>query len=345
MSQFIRVFQHLLPRSPVWALTFNKTLKKFFAGLAAPFDDTDPSKSPKAFADAVFSDIFPGTTRQLPKWLFQFGLEHGADDAADILQLQAAWQAQGGQDPKYLQDTLQSAGFPLYVHEWWQEGVPAAPQPIFGDPFVQCGEPTALLSSRRFTRFVRDPRLYTNQPLVGTEQLSSFADAALLTPTDPTFADQPQLDSFLVNNVGYLVNDDLSRNAPPAIPDDTKNFSPYGHRGGREPKPGGVEDRDWYPDAWPYFFYLGGANFPDRVAVPASRRAELERLALKLRPTHLWVVMLVDYIPDVDASVTVGGVSVTAGGVPVVIAGSGSSLVTLAGDTVTVGGSPVVASL
>jgi hypothetical protein len=42
MSLFLRIFAHLLPRPPTWSLS--KTIRKFFAGLAAPFDDPDPAK-------------------------------------------------------------------------------------------------------------------------------------------------------------------------------------------------------------------------------------------------------------------------------------------------------------
>lgn len=287
---FLRTFSHLLPRSPTWSLTFNKTLKKFFAGLAAPLDDPDPSKSPRAFADAIFSDAFPSTTRQLGKWRYQFGVERGANDAADVLQLTSAWQAQGGQSPKYLQDTLQAAGFPLYVHEWWKEGVAPFAQVCAGDTLAQAGEPSAQASSRSYKRFVRDPRNYTTQPITGSTQASALADQ----PQCSAFVDQPQANAFLVNNPGYLVNLDLSPSAPPAIPDDTLWFA------GRDPKPGQPVP-DWSPHAWPYFFYLGGATFADRVSIPASRRAELERLVLKLRPTHLWVVMLVDYVDSSGA--------------------------------------------
>jgi hypothetical protein len=281
--QFLRTFQHLLPRSPTWALTFNKQLKKFFAGLAGSFEIT---QSPKPFFDAIFQDVFPATTRQLDKWRYQFGIERGADDAADILQLTSAWKAQGGQSPKYLQDTLQAAGFPLYVHEWWQEGVAPFAQVCAGDTLAQAGEPKALASSRSYKRFVRDPRLYTQQPVTGSVQASALSDQ----PQCSALPSQPQANAFLVNNPGYLVNLDLSPSAPPPIPDDTLYFR------GPDPKPGTSRTGDWFPRTWPYFFYLGGATFPTHVSVPASRRAEIERLVLKLRPTHLWAVMLVDYI-------------------------------------------------
>ena len=281
MSLFFRIFQHLLPRSPAWSLTFNKTLAKFFVGLSAPLDDSDPSKSPRAFADAIFLDVFPNTTRQQSKWLSQFGLEPGANSAADIQQLTAAWQAQGGQSPKYLQDTLQAAGFPLYVHEWWQEGVAPFSQVCAGDTLALAGEPRALASSRNYPRFVRDPRAYTNVPTTSTVQASALTSQ----PQASALVDQSQANAFLANAPGYLANLDLSPSAPPAIPDDSTLTVKISKSAA-----------DWFPTFWPYFIYLGGATFPNPVAIPATRRAELERLVLKLRPENQWVVMLVNYV-------------------------------------------------
>jgi hypothetical protein len=331
MSLFLRISQHLLPRSNAWALTFNKRLTQLFSGIVAPFESGNPEESPRAFADAIFSDAFPATTRQPDMWLKQFGLEHGADAAADVTQLVAAWQAQGGQDPQYLQAVLQLAGFPLYVHEWWTEAAPFV-QVCAGDALAQAGEPKALASSRSYTRFVRDPRDYTEQPITGTVQASALTDQ----PQASALPDQPLSDAFLANEPGYLVNLDLSRGAPPPVPDDSATTA---------------DDRrkdsaafDWYPKSWSYFFYLGAATFPNRVTIPVSRRAELERLVLKLRPAHQWVVMLVDYVAVDDGAVTVGGVGVTAGGVPVVIAGAGGFSVTAGGSAVTVGGVSVSAS-
>lgn len=261
---FLRVIQHLLPRSPAWSLTFNKMLAKFFAGLASPLDDPDPQKSPRAFADAIFLDVLPPTSRQRPEWLTQFGLEPGANDAADVLQLAAAWRAQGGQSPAYIQGVLQAAGFDLYVHEWWSSG----------PPYV-----------------ARDPRTYTQRPLIGTYQCAPVGLAGTKPACSPRILNQPQCNDFLGNEPGYLVNKDLTPRPPPAVPDDSAT--------------------------WPFFFYLGAATFPNRVDVPASRRAELERLVLKLRPNHQWVVMLVDYVGD--EVVTVDGVTVTVDGVPVTV--------------------------
>lgn len=47
---------------------------------------------------------------------------------------------------------------------------------------------------------------------------------------------------------------------------------------------------------WPYFIYVGGANFGDIAEVPAIRRYEFEALLLKIRPAHLWIGVIVRYV-------------------------------------------------
>lgn len=264
---FLRILQHLLPRTRTWSLTFNKRLQQFFAGLAAPFESADPEESPRAFADAIFLDAFPATTRQVPYWLTQFGLEPSSNN---VQQLTAAWQAQGGQSPRYLQDTIQLAGFPLYIHQWWKPEVAPFAQVCAGDALAEAGEPNALAAERSFNWFTRDPRDYTTQPIEGSIEASDLSDQ----PQASDLFDQPQANAFLINEPGYIVNVDLTQGAPPPIPDDEAAF--------------------------PYFFYLGGETFADRVTIPPSRRIELERLVLKLSPSHLWVVMLVDYVETFD---------------------------------------------
>lgn len=265
MSLFLRQIQHLLPDALAWRLLPpGKILSKLFGGLAGLGEDA------RDFADGVHGDLFPETTRELASWETQFGLDVATgNDAERRARVAAAWQATGGQSPSYLQTIVQAAGFPLFVHEWWKPVDPFQ-QVQCGDALAQCGEPLALCTATGFTSFVRDPRAYTDQPHIGTFQCSALTDAPRCTPTDPAFAHQPQCNAFLANEPGYLVNETLTDVAPPPIPDD--------------------------PATWPFFVYVGGQTFPDRVEIPATRRAELERLLLKLRPTQLWIVMLVDYV-------------------------------------------------
>lgn len=110
----------------------------------------------------------------------------------------------------------------------------------------------------------RDPRLYTRQPLIGSVQCGE--------PLAQCGERTAQCNAFLANDPGYIVNLDFTRRPPPRVPDD--------------------------PDTWPYFLYWGGATFPDPAYVPANRRAELERLLLKLCPTQQWLVLLVVYFGD-----------------------------------------------
>ena len=170
---FFRQFQHLLPNARAWSITAAKRLREFFEGLSGIGSDA------KEFIDLVWLDIFPQTTRDLDAWDSQFNLP-----SADLTtqerrdRLDATWKALGGQSPRYLQDSIQAAGFDLYVHEWWVPGSEAAVgvkacatprdprvyidngagyllvNKIFstdsqvivrcGEPLSACGEPTAL---------------------------------------------------------------------------------------------------------------------------------------------------------------------------------------------------------
>ncbi len=116
----------------------------------------------------------------------------------------------------------------------------------------------------------RDPRVYTVQPLIGSYQCTpTSAPAADQVCCAPGVIGQPQCNRFLQNDTHYIVNLALTDEAPPPVPD--------------------------APEYWPYFFYVGGASFPDTAAVDPARRAEFERLLLKLRPQQQWIVTLIEY--------------------------------------------------
>lgn len=120
----------------------------------------------------------------------------------------------------------------------------------------------------------RDPRDYTTQPRVGTYRCGSEANPNGGDYVDgPTCTDGtggPRCNNFLTNDPGYLVNKDLTQRPPPPVPDD--------------------------PNTWPYFVYIGGEVLDDGpVSVDPARRDELERLLLKLRPTHNWIVLYASF--------------------------------------------------
>ena len=156
---FLRVFKHLLPNARAWRLTVDKRLREFFSGLSGVGD------SVKTFFDGIWLDIFPETTREIDAWEKQFGLpDTGITEQQRRDRLDATWKALGGQDPKYIQDTLRANGFDVYVHEWWEPGTEPEPgvkqcvtprNPIMhlrreftgvsvlvecGEAFAECGE-------------------------------------------------------------------------------------------------------------------------------------------------------------------------------------------------------------
>jgi hypothetical protein len=241
-SLFLRILKHLAPTGAAWTLTVEKTLRRFFTGLS------EQPQLTKDYIDLVYLDLFPETTRELNEWERQFGLSLTDMSSAPAvvagrLALAAEWKATGGQSPSYIQGVLRTAGFDVYVHEWWSSG----------PPYV-----------------ARDPRDYTNQPLIGLYQCTGEPLAPL--PSQPqcsAFASQPQCNGFLANDPHYLVNKDLTLRPPPHVPND--------------------------PTKWPYFLYVGGQTFPAHAVVDITRRAEFERLILKLRPTQNWIVTLIDF--------------------------------------------------
>jgi len=235
MSLFFRTFQHLLPRAEAWKVTLEKTLRNFFEGLAAGAPD-----AARTFIDLVYEDVFPATTRELEAWESEFGITSNADEATRRIALAAEWRATGGQSPAYIEGVLQTAGFDVFIHDWWSSG----------PPYV-----------------ARDPRDYTEQPLIGSFQCSDLSNQPQCQ--ENLSLGQPQCNRFLSNETHYLVNKDLTHNAPPPIPGD--------------------------PAFWPFFVYVGGETFGDPASIPAERREEFERLILKLRPTHLWIVVLATF--------------------------------------------------
>jgi len=244
---FFATLVHLIPRAWAWRVTHKTDLRRFIEGLAPAFD------SGKAVIDEAWEQLSPETTTELDEWERQFGLRPNPSDSIRRLNLAAEWRATGGQSPHYVQDVLQTAGFDVYIHEWWASG----------PPYV-----------------ARDPHDYTDIPQIGTVQCTGPGWETTGQPqcsdgrpdVDGFIITQYQCNAFLVNDPHYLVNKLLTQEAPPPIPND--------------------------PDVYPKFFYVGAETFPDHATVPLSRKAEFERLLMKLRPLHLWVVTLIDYVDD-----------------------------------------------
>lgn len=263
MSVFFRLYQHLLPRARAWSLTVDKQLRQFFEGLV-PFQEDY-----KLFIDQIYEDVDPSLTRELEKWEKQFQLSGSGPEADRRKALDAAWKARGGQSPGYLQSLLQSAGFDVYVHEWWY--------------YVGA------------TRFTRDPRMYVDAgfPLV------VFGEPDVVFG-EPEFVFGESFGGggkLLVNKgpgISYYKPTKYNCFGEPETVFGEPEFV-FGETNGIRfvPETYIIPDN---PDAWPYFVYIGGENFPNFADVPAERQIEFERMILKYFPAHLWVILLVNYI-------------------------------------------------
>lgn len=266
MSVFLRVFKHLLPRGRAWSITADKPLRRFFEGLTGLAADV------RLFVDLMWLDVRPQDTRELATWGAQFALVNPSRES-----LAAAWSATGGQDPAYIQATLRAAGFDVFVHDWWEPGT----RPAVG---VQA-QATA-----------RNPLLYL-RATTDTRALKVECGEALAACGE-AWADAGNR----LNPIGYpLVN----RASESRRLDYMAFAGPYSYMG--EPlasMDSHTAHHDFTvdyevpndPTVWPYFLYIGGAEFGTMAKVPQVRQNELEGLLLKMTPAHLWVGVLVEFI-------------------------------------------------
>lgn len=262
---FLPIFKHLLPNARAWRLTVDKKLRQFFNGLTGIGEDA------RTFIDEIWLDIFPQTTRELDSWNTQWGLrDTGITEQQLRDRLDATWKAVGGQDPRYIQDTLQANGFDVFVHEWWETGTnpPIVRNPLMyirrgsglpsftvecGMPLALCGEPTAEagegLNPTGYPLvnkiFVSEPDIL---PLCG-EEVAACGDPDALCGN--YFQFRFELRQYIV-------------------PTD--------------------------PKFWPYFLYIGGETFGELAQVDPKRRDEFETLCLKICPTQQWLGVIVEFV-------------------------------------------------
>lgn len=268
------IFTHLLPRAKAWRITIDKNLRQFFEGLEASTVTVI-----KLFLDRIFEDIDPQKTRELDLWESQFGLANTItvdQDRRD--RLDAVWKAHGGQSPRYLQDTLQAAGFDVYVHEWWVPGSEPALNVI------------AAATARNPFDYILDGS--TPFPLDSVDGNAGMQDGNLAIAQDG--------DLFTTATGSLLVNKLLEFN-PDYIGDGALNMQD----GGINAQDGGIEGDGVFKlktynipmdsSKYPYFLYIGGATFPAHATVTIARKNEFETLCLKICPAQQWLGILVDY--------------------------------------------------
>lgn len=269
---FLRVLRHLLPNSRAWRAVLDKQLRQFLLGVSGALQDV------RAFIDDVWTDLFPDETRELPQWGQQFGLPSvGLNEQDRRDRLDAAWKAVGGQDPRYIEDTLRARGFDVYVHEWWEPGT----EPAVGSS--ACATP-------------RNPLMVIRREFTDVTILVECGEA--LAACGEEFAQAGNR----VNPAGYPLVNKIIQTVPDIEPLCGEELAACGedlalcgnYIGYREVLRPYIVPID--PTKWPYFLYIGGETFGDIARVDPSRRDEFEALCLKICPAQQWLGILVEYV-------------------------------------------------
>lgn len=270
---FFRIFQHLLPKARAWTTTANKQLRALVEGLSAGVGD-DSQK----FFDDLNDDLRPQTTRQLDEWEFQFGLSDvGLAEQSRKDRIAAAWKALGGQDPRYIEDTLRSNGFGVYLHEWWIPGT----EPAIGVHAAATPRNPLLVLRRDFVGAL--PGVECSEPLAACGEAFAECGNSLAPLGYPLVTKTLRTEKNFLTECG----DNLAESGESSM--ECGNFS-------------GLADRVLNytipvdPTTWPYFLYIGAEIYPNIAQVELSRKNEFEELCLKICPAQQWLGILVQYI-------------------------------------------------
>jgi hypothetical protein len=234
--------------------------------LGKTFDDV------RQHTDDTLLELFPQTTTSLDEWDKQFGLPFvsgfAEQDRRD--RLAAEWRTIGGQSPRYIQDTLQAAGFPVYIHEWWEDDTPTPRDPRlylragYGDGTAitdnTMGNSNATMGSN-ITMSVPSPNILNGYVLV-----------------NKTYVVKTGYTQTMGNPATTMGNPDTTMGSYSSATFDRRDYSVPGDT-----------------NTWPYFLYFGGQTFGDVVEIPLARRDEFENLLLKICPTQQWLGLFVRY--------------------------------------------------
>lgn len=269
---WLRVYENLLPRAKAWQITIDKKLRRFFLGI------TDLPQSVQDYQDKVWNDYRPRETTKLKLWEDQFALlPYGLTEQQKRDRLDATWKAQGGQDPRYIQDTLRSAGFDVYVHEWWETASRA----------------TGGSVNRDDVPVARNPFDYLYDGTAGLRYL--MYDGGV----DAQDGDAASQDGSTNTPLGYPLVNKVIISSEDIIGDGYTGMQD----GSDDAQDGGLSiayKRKRYAmpvDAskYPYFLYIGDETFPNIADIEESRREEFEDLCLKICPCEQWLGILVNY--------------------------------------------------
>ncbi len=288
---FFKILKHLLPKSEVWKIVIEKILKKFFQGI------TVFPKDIKDFVDNVYGDIFPQITRELQKWENQFNIILGKTEQERRDNITGRWRAQGGQGLDYLQDVLQSAGYNVFVHQWWYDTDPITvyygntgyTNAYTGNPNCDTGHEIILDYS------IRNPNEYLENENLPIYQAYTGGPTDTGSPDGETGVLLSGTGKLLVNKGASFV--DIRYQSYTGNPDDDT--------GNPDSETGVIYeivfseityDVPTNVDDFSYILYIGAETFPEFAQIDADQQDEFERVILTYFPAYEWVGLLIDYI-------------------------------------------------
>lgn len=288
-----RIYQHLLPQAKAWKITSSKNLRAFFEGLSIFPEEI------KNFADTVWLDIFPKTTRYIENWEYQFGLyDYGLTDFQRRDRLDAAWKFLGGQSPYYIQNTLQKNGFDVYIHEWWDDNSFASQHVECGEKLMECGEAGAECNNYGYIPHCGIPI----NPLLWLKRDSSQIISAVDCGEAAAACGEPFAESGNnFNPPGYVLVNKINSTSIKSLTDCRESLMKCGEdtaECGNFKIFTELEQSYVIPinsRKWVYFLYIGGKNFGELARIDPKRRDEFEELCLKICPTQNWLGMLIEY--------------------------------------------------
>lgn len=264
---YMDMFRSILPTGDAFLTRSIGNMQRFWKSLAAlPEDIRDEFM-------AVWRDDFPQDTRVIEQQEQDFGIyDAGAglteQDRRD--RLTGLWLSIGGQDPQYIQDTLQAAGFTdAHVYEWWEDGtnppVPRDPRLVLGDTE---GSPVYLTGCGQ-------PNMVCGHP----NAVCGYYET---------------VSGYLLVNPGYRTRPDyvMFAGATEAYAGKGKNYAGYFETTSIVQNSTPVPSNE---DYWRYIVYVAGPTWPNAATIPAERRTEFEALVWQLFPAHLWIGMIVNY--------------------------------------------------
>lgn len=292
---FLKVFQHILPKARAWSITVLKPLRTFWESL------TILGSNFKNYADIyIFNALYAQKTVLLDEWIAEFGLEldSSLSEQQKRDRLASRWAELGGQSPGYIQNALRSAGFDVYVYDWWLPGYTilcGEPLALCGEPLAQCGQTSTdihygiprVKNPFDYLRSTYLPKggieVQCNDPLARCGELQALCG----NTTEKT--------SYPLVNIIQITIKHFTALCGEALIECDESLAICGEYDGYI-----HTYRDYTiprdPKFWPYFAYVGGKPFGTIAYVPKLRRTEFEKLCLRLFPTQLWLGIMVQYV-------------------------------------------------